>query len=214
VTDSTYYEDLRAAVRILFIILAAADPLAGDDDMPGAVGVLRTETKLQKLDFWVRNPDYLADELMTEYEEGNRPDGLLLAERILSDHEPDLRRIPMLRFKFGAYEPLDTALAILESRGLVQRKRSGDALHVVETKFYLLERGGSAVQELVQEFPALTWYRDRAALATSIVGDANAAELRARQYLQQEYADAPRGSVIPAITERALERCAKLRGRA
>ncbi|MEW1751007.1 hypothetical protein [Streptomyces angustmyceticus] len=33
-----------------------------------AVAVLRAEGRLQKLDFWLRNPDYLADELLNDYE--------------------------------------------------------------------------------------------------------------------------------------------------
>jgi hypothetical protein len=39
--------------------------------------------------------------------------------RIFDDEEPDLRRVPMLRNYFGAYEPIDTAIAHLKARGLV-----------------------------------------------------------------------------------------------
>lgn len=53
--------------------------------------------RLQALDFWLRNPDYLADELLDEYEAGRRPDALNVVRKIFDDQEPDLRRLPMAR---------------------------------------------------------------------------------------------------------------------
>ncbi|MET9116659.1 hypothetical protein ABZX38_21040 [Streptomyces longwoodensis] len=47
--------------------------------------MVRTQVRLQKLDFWLRYPDYLAFELMNEYEAASEEAGLLdLAEEILS----------------------------------------------------------------------------------------------------------------------------------
>ncbi|MFJ6865307.1 hypothetical protein ACIQRS_14160 [Streptomyces termitum] len=48
---------------------------------------------------------------MNEYEARPDDSGLLdLAEEILGSEEPDLRRFPMLRNRFGAFEELDEAL--------------------------------------------------------------------------------------------------------
>lgn len=47
------------------------------------------------------------------------------AGTILDSEEPEVRRYPMLRHHFGAYEPLDDALAVLRSAGLVARRRRG-----------------------------------------------------------------------------------------
>ncbi len=105
---------MQDAVRLLLLVDGAAEPL-GDPLPPaapdGAVGVLRTQVLLQKLDFWLRNPDYFANMLLDRFEDGG--DVVLLdhAERILTSEEPEVRRYPMLRYRFGAYEPLDSALS-------------------------------------------------------------------------------------------------------
>jgi hypothetical protein len=54
------------------------------------VGVVRTQVRLQKLDFWLRNPDYLADELLTKYEATTEARLLELAGRILDSEEDDV----------------------------------------------------------------------------------------------------------------------------
>lgn len=49
------------AVRMLLLINAAAQeprPDLDGDLPPEAVGVVRAQVRLQKLDFWVRYPDY------------------------------------------------------------------------------------------------------------------------------------------------------------
>ncbi|MEC4576257.1 hypothetical protein [Streptomyces virginiae] len=52
-------------MRLLLLIEAAAQDPAPDDEVPDqTVGVVRTQVRLQKLDFWVRYPDFLASQLM------------------------------------------------------------------------------------------------------------------------------------------------------
>ncbi len=70
----------------------------------------RSQALLQKLDFWLRNPDYLADELITRFETEGNDDDLELARQILQSDEPEVRSYQMLRYLFGAYEPLDSSL--------------------------------------------------------------------------------------------------------
>ncbi|NUT53507.1 MAG: hypothetical protein HOV94_40400, partial [Saccharothrix sp.] len=68
------------------------------------------------MDFWLRNPDYLADELVSMVEAGTADAGYLnTARSLLDDPEPDLRWYPMPRWFFGAYEQLDDAFSILET---------------------------------------------------------------------------------------------------
>jgi hypothetical protein len=62
---------MQDAVRLLMLIDQAAEPItgadvAGDPALEKAVGVVESQVRLQKLDFWVRNPDYLANELLND----------------------------------------------------------------------------------------------------------------------------------------------------
>ncbi|MEU8828898.1 hypothetical protein [Streptomyces sp. NPDC048636] len=60
----------------MLLIDAAAKPPTEDEDVPAATaGVVHTQVRLQKLDFWVRYPGYLAFELMNEYEAAQHAPG-------------------------------------------------------------------------------------------------------------------------------------------
>lgn len=104
--------DRQSAVRLLACIDAAGSPDRSDQWGPDVVVALHAQSRLQALDFWMRNPDYLANELLTEFEAGGDRTLVHLAQRIFDDREPDLRRLPMIRYHFGAFEPLDNALSI------------------------------------------------------------------------------------------------------
>ncbi|WP_208722318.1 hypothetical protein [Amycolatopsis thermoflava] len=105
--------------------MATTAPVHDDAALADAVGIVEGQLRLQKLDFWLRNPDFLADELLNDYERSGEPRLLDLAAQILDSEEPEVRRYPMLRHHFGAYEPLDDGLAVLRSPGLVVRRRRG-----------------------------------------------------------------------------------------
>ena len=121
---------MQDAVRLLLLLNTAAEPpsIPPPPEAPAnVVGVVHTQVLLQKLDFWVRNPDYLADELLTRYENDGDKADLTLARQILDSDEPEVRSYPMLRYLFGAYEPLDEPLAVLATPGLVfARRRESD----------------------------------------------------------------------------------------
>src|SRR6478672_11151576 len=120
---------MQDAVRLLMLLNEAAEDItdadiAGDPALETAIGVVRTQVRLQKLDFWVRNPDYLANELLNDYVNGDQDPTLLqIAGEILDSEEPELRRYPMLRYLFGAYEDLEDALAVLRQADLVVRRK-------------------------------------------------------------------------------------------
>jgi hypothetical protein len=108
----------RDALRILFILKAGGSPVApADADL---ALIFKGEARLQAFDFWVRNPDYLAAELLDAYVETKDNSCFEAAQAILDDEEPDLRRVPMIRYFFGAYERLDDALSLLRSRDLLR----------------------------------------------------------------------------------------------
>jgi hypothetical protein len=174
--------------------------------------VVRTQVRLQKLDFWVRNPDYLANELLNEYETDPESPGLVdEAERILTSQEPDLRRFPMLRHRFGAFEQLDNALSVLVEKGLARKRHRLGGARVLQHYYYLLAHGRTTAAGLVAEAPALAWYVDRTRIVVNLVDGVGGTRIKERQYLQRDYAGTPIGSYIPAITEQVRARLAALR---
>ena len=201
------------AVRLLLLIAAAAEPPGAGLDVPNdAVGVVRTQVLLQKLDFWVRCPDYLAYELLNEFQaHPDDPALWRLAQRILSSEEPDLRRFPMLRHRFGAYEQLDEALCILVDRGMVAKRHHVRGRHVGQHDYYLRERGRDVAGQIVREEPALAWYAERTDIVVALVKGLGGNAVKKRQYLVRDYADTPIGSTIEAITDRARARLEQLR---
>lgn len=208
---------MQDAVRLLMLINEAADSVSAEDiaDDPRlqtAVGVVRTQVRLQKLDFWVRNPDYLANELLNDYVNGDQDPALLqMAGEILDGEEPELRRYPMLRYLFGAYEDLEDALAVLSQADLMVRRKKGRPGHVVQTNYFLLQAGRDMVARIRAEYEDLAWYSFRSALVVQLASGQGATELKDRQYIQEEYLQTPNGVRIPSITERARKRLADIR---
>jgi hypothetical protein len=208
---------MQDAVRLLMLVDKAATPItnadiAGDPALATAIGVVRSQVRLQKLDFWVRNPDYLANELLNDYESGDQDLALLgLAADILDSEEPELRRYPMLRYLFGAYEDLDDALAVLRQADLVVRRKKGQPGHVARSDYFLLQAGRDTVAMIRADFPDLMWYSARSALVVELAAGQGATQLKDRQYIVDEYLNTPHGVRIPSITEGARRRLAAIR---
>lgn len=209
---------MQDAVRILMLIDKAGLPVvdstlvASDPPLATAVSVVRTQVRLQKLDFWIRNPDYLANELLNDYENGDQDPTLLqMAAEILDSEEPELRRYPMLRYLFGAYEDLEDALAVLRQADLVVRRKKGRPGHVTRTDYYLTQAGKDMAARIRQDYPELAWYSTRAALVILLTDGQGATTLKDRQYLVDEYLNTPHGVRIPSITDRARRRLTDIR---
>ncbi|MER6936679.1 hypothetical protein ABTX24_21565 [Nocardioides sp. NPDC127514] len=209
---------MQDAVRILMLIDKAIEVVDGstlsvaDAPLAAAVGVVRTQVRLQKLDFWVRNPDYLANELLNDYDDGDQDPALLqMAGEILDSEEPELRRYPMLRYLFGAYEDLEDALSVLRQADLVIRRKKGRPGHVTRTDYYLTQAGKDMAARIRKDYPDLAWYSTRAALVVLLADGHGATTLKDRQYLVDEYLSTPHGVRIPSITDRARRRLAEIR---
>lgn len=203
---TSVYQD---AVRLLLLIDAAAEDLP--DPQPteapsDAVAVLHSQLLLQKLDFWLRNPDYLADELISRFEREGNVEDLDLAHSILETDEPEVRSYPMLRYLFGAYEPLDEALSVLRAPGLVVRRKQGHAGHTKQHDYYLTVSGRAAAQAIMNTAPDLMYYVERSLLVADLAAGRRGSALRDIQYLQPEYADAALGTHIAGIADRARQR--------
>lgn len=197
------------AVRVLMVLHVFGRPATG---MPGVCRVLPAEYHVHKVDFYLRNPDYLAEALMDAAGEADGEERkVLLADvrDILRAKEPDLLRIPMRRLFRGAYESLNEVEAFLTARGLIKRrsqrrKEPTEQRKYIRTQYLLTDEGCALVDELLK-WPEARWYHDRceriaARLGTSI------SEYKAQQYRQSEYADTPLQAQIPPITDRVVAR--------
>lgn len=214
--DEGFEDRFADAIRLLLLIAAVADPLdeAGRAGAPeGTVAVLRAESRLQKLDFWLRNPDYLADELLDDYERSGEDVLLELAGNILDSDEPEICAIPMLRYLFGAFEHLDRALSVLVAPRLVIIKQQRTVQRVLRDDYYLTGKGRQVAEQATEQFSELRWYTERAVLVRALAEATghSALALRHRQYLQRDYAQTPVGELIPSIADRARARLARLR---
>jgi hypothetical protein len=133
------------------------------------------------------------------------------AEEIFASDEPDIRRFPMIRYRFGAYEPLDNILALLRSRGLIQITGIKSVNKVRETDFLLMSTAFTLAEDIINDYPVLRWYERRAILVAEVAGGRGGSALKKRQYEQAEYAETEIGGIIPPIANRVKERLLALK---
>lgn len=197
-------EYFRDAVRLLFVLSEGSQLLR--EPIGNATHIFRGEARLHALDFWMRYPDYLASELLERFERGGGAGDLSLARFIMSSDEPDLRRLPMVRYFFGAFDPIDNAISILKSRALVTitGRKSGE--NVIETNFLVYPKAFEVCEAAVRTAPVLQWYRDRAKVVCDLAGPDTGGALKARQYKRSQYAETKRGSLIPSIADDVRKR--------
>lgn len=208
---------VQDAVRILFLLDHCPEPDSECPDHPDAVAVLRGQKKLQALDFWLRNPDYLADELLNAAEAGRSVPGVSPVDRaaaLLEGDEPDLESYPMIRWRYGAYESLDDALALLVAHGLIGIDAIGTAPDIDRWDYCLLPAGRQDAEEMRSQEPDLSWYDERAALVLLLAGDRSGSALKELQYAQGEYERTHMGDDIVGILPRVRARLAVLQSKA
>lgn len=194
------------AIRLL-VLMDRTGEVVADGDPPEAVKAVRSELRLQAMDFWMRNPDYLADELLSGVESGALAAGMLdVARSLLDDPEPDLHYYPMPRWFYGAYEAIDDAMALLETYGLATFRRSGEpGSKSYRNLMFLTAAGERAVVELAAD-PVLGWYVRQAELVELVAGDTVGSKLKERQYEQATYAGTELGLDIAPIAEHVRSR--------
>jgi hypothetical protein len=204
----------QAACRILLLLdKLGQEPTAADLGIfPTAVKVIRATSRLAKLDFWLRNPDYLANELLNDVESQALAPGVALphVERMLKGSAPELHLYPMQRYMYGAWELPDNAMALLKSHRLVDQRRTTEAAADnsgrARRDYFLLKAGADVLANMRTEVEQLNWYDLQAdAIALLNVGPSGAAA-RVRQYEQPEYAATPVGQIIAPILTRTKER--------
>lgn len=195
---------VQDAIRLLFILARGSDPISNHPQ--GYVGFFDGKAKLHALDFWVRYPDFLAYELLNKYDESGNQTYLTKAKDIINNGEPDLRAIPMIRYRFGAFENLNESLSLLVTKGLVHQDGDKTAGAIKNYYYYLTPLSFQIVDEITQEFPILAWYDERAKLVKEIAGSLGGSALKDIQYKHMSYATTQLGTQIPSIKNEVVNR--------
>lgn len=197
----------QKAMRLFAVLVAGSEQPAPD----GAEAIFRGEVRLHAMMFWLRNPDYLAWEVLDAYQRNNDRTLLAAARAMLADDEPVLRRDAMLKWRFGAYEPLDDEMAILSSHGLVRTIMKPAGPKSAGNDFLLLP-GALALAVSLTDNVAYRWYGERMKIVAKVAGNEGGAALKDRQYRHLEYGSTRSHDPIPTILPRVQTRLAELLG--
>jgi hypothetical protein len=202
----------RDIVRILFIIYFCGqvqNPTLFDEYT--YTHVIDSETRLQKIDFWLRYPDHFANALLQEYQKNDQfrtrvQEIKQTVRSVFADQEPILRLIPMQKYLRGAYEPRDDVMTFLISRSLAVQ-RGG-----YQKQYFLTSKGKSVVERILQECSESQWYASRCKLIQKFFGNLNGHYLRNLQYSEEVYKTAKLLETISPIESTVRERFANIFG--
>lgn len=152
--------------------------------------VFKSEVRLQKIDFLLRNPDYFSYELLLFVREGKfNPNEIKpIIREIFNTNEPNIRRLEMERFFFGAYENIDDVISFLKSIDFIdfKSKRSID-LKRIDKQYYITEYSYEKFESSLKDLPTIQWYINRCNLIKKYFGDLNGTQLKVLQYQIDEY---------------------------
>jgi len=193
----------------IFLILFFFSEDYNDSSSPNFKRLFESEVKLQKLDFWVRNPDYLCYSLldMAEKEPTKRHEIKEIVQKIFEDREPEIRREEMRKFLYGAHEDIDDAVGFLDSVDLIKFVSKKDILlRTREKKYYITDFGVNKVISNLPNLPFLKWYEHRCLLIKKYFGDKNGTQLKDIQYKIEIYTQTPYGQLIPNISHLVKEK--------
>jgi hypothetical protein len=166
------------------------------------------EYYLQKLDFLVRYPSYLAYELIELHALGipSAADGVAVQgviQQLVNDREPEYRTMPFRKFWRGAYESIDRVEAWWYARELVfigMEQRGGAATPGRPQKhFFLTELGESTALRLVADVEHARWYDERIRLLHRFYSGLTPAAVKALQYSHPPYRLAQLNEHIPDL---------------
>lgn len=189
----------------IFLIIYTFSKSCNVNDRPHLKRLFESEVRIQKLDFLLRNPDYLCYELLML---GQKDSSLKIeikdiVKSIYLKNEPDIRKEEMLRFFFGAYEDIDDVIGFLVSIDFIcfESKKTTNLRNTVSKKYYITEYAISKFEKNVNSFPSFDWYVDRCKLIEKYFGDLSGSELKVAQYQIEEYRDTSMNDYIKSINK-------------
>ncbi|MFS3927303.1 hypothetical protein ACL9SP_01425 [Priestia flexa] len=196
----------RDKLRILLILYFFSEEITQNESQDADhAKIFKSEVRIQKIDFLIRYPDYLAYELLGLL---NKPEFAHLKEdikeqvkRIFKSNEPEIRREEMLRYFFGAYEEIDHIIAFFISTGFVVYKSKKNTLgREFDKLYYLTKYGVNKIDtEILRKLNKAEWYEERCQLIKKYFGDLTGTELKVRQYEHEQYRNTPINKYIKGI---------------
>ena len=152
--DETYlirkYKDRFRIFLILFLFSNDFE----DASTPHYKRLFTSEVRIQKIDFLLRNPDYLAYELLLFAKEGKFASDEIkgIVEDIIRNQEPALKRLEMEKFFFGAYEDIDDVISFLKSIDFIDFSSKKDTrLQTIEKKYYITDYALKKVGDMLDK---------------------------------------------------------------
>lgn len=190
----------RDRLRILLIIYFFSEDC--DHENLNFKKLLKDEVRIQKIDFLIRYPDYLAYEIL---ELANEKDEIKneikdIVKNIFNSKEPTIRKDEMERFFFGAWEAIDDTIAFLISRNLIyfESKKHTDG-KVGQKFYYLTNLAINKIENNLSSIESIQWYFQRCQLIWKYFGNFSGKELRVNQYKHEEYKSTPLKEYIKGI---------------
>lgn len=199
--DVDIVKSFRDRLRIFLILYYFSEPYA-DENNPHYKRVFQTEVKIQKIDFLIRNPDYLSYELLKVAEDDASKLHIVkkIVKKIFDSREPELMREEMKKFLFGAYEDIDDVIGFLNSFGLIgYSSRKDVSLRTFEKEYYITQKAIDIFDNKKDTFDYLNWYLDRCELIKEYFGDLTGTQLKTRQYDIDEYRKASWSDFIGSV---------------
>ncbi|WP_196890371.1 hypothetical protein [Aureivirga marina] len=198
-------------IRIFLIIYFFGEPI---NNNPKFTRLLKSEVKIQKIHFLIRNPDYLAYELLkiSEKKPNERDNIKLIVDNIFKNKEPKLKKDEMEKYFFGAYESIDEIISFLTSLDLIkfESKRSS-SMKKIEKEYYITKKGESFFQNKKNEKNThANWYFERCDLIKRYFGIYSGSELKDLQYSIEEYKETKYNDFIREITSNVKLKYKKL----
>lgn len=208
--DDYEYQNIRVykdRIRIFLIIYFFSEEYINPKEAH-LLKVLYSEVKIQKIDFLLRNPDYLAYELMilTKKGKADKEEIKAIVKEIFGNKEPVIRKMEMEKFFFGAYEDIDDVIAFLKGIDFIEfRSERNKALKVINKSYYVTTFACNKIEKELRKIPSLQWYIKRCNLIKKYFGDFSGTQLKALQYEIDEYKNTSYKEYISDIQEQVRQ---------
>ncbi|CAK7063700.1 hypothetical protein [Fusobacterium varium] len=178
-------KQLRRVLRILLIVYK----FGGNNHF------IDSELRLQKIEFFFRNPDHFAYFLLNRFDKKELSIPIEELKKIIIKlmqmDELEIRIDSMRRFRYGAFEELDKTLSILSSLLFMEIDKKENHL-----KCTITELGIQYLKELEKE-KELNWYFERIDLLYKFLEKLLPTALKNYQYLSKVYAATEWNYCIP-----------------